>query len=263
MTAETPRVRIQELRLEGFRAFESARLSLDDLTVLVGRNGAGKSTLLRHTNGLLQPSAGQVLVQGLDTRKTTVARCARHVGIVFQDIRNQLFARTVRDELRFGPRNLGYPAAEIDALVEQAMTALGLSEFADTHPYDLPPALRRLVAVGAVLAMNSDVLVLDEPTAGLDNPSIARLKTLAHELVAQGKSIVVVSHDLDFCFEALDRVILMQNGQITLDSRWSQLEEPTRATLEADVGLPLALQAARTLAAPAESALGRLLTSNA
>jgi energy-coupling factor transport system ATP-binding protein len=241
----------------------SLTIGAGERIALLGRNGAGKSTLLRHTNGLLRPSAGQVLVRGVDTRKTTVARCARHVGIVFQDIRNQLFARTVREELRFGPRNLGYPATKVDALVEQALAALGLTQFADTHPYDLPPALRRLVAVGAVLAMNSDVLVLDEPTAGLDNPSIARLKTLAHELVAQGRSIVVVSHDLDFCFEALDRVILMQNGQITLDSSWSQLDEPTRTRLEADVGLPLALQAARRLAAPAESALGLLLVSNA
>ncbi|MDQ2995571.1 MAG: energy-coupling factor transporter ATPase [Chloroflexota bacterium] len=240
----------------------SLTIGAGERIALLGRNGAGKSTLLRHTNGLLRPSAGQVLVQGMNTRKATVARCARHVGIVFQDIRNQLFARTVRDELRFGPRNLGYPAAETNALVERALAALGLTEFADTHPYDLPPALRRLVAVGAVLAMNCDVLVLDEPTAGLDNPSIARLKTLADELVAQGKSIVVVSHDLDFCFEALDRVILMQNGQITLDSSWNRLDEPTRATLEADVGLPLALQAARTLAVPDESALGRLLASN-
>jgi energy-coupling factor transporter ATP-binding protein EcfA2 len=240
----------------------SLTIGTGERIALLGRNGAGKSTLLRHTNGLLRPSAGQVLVRGMDTRKTTVARCARHVGIVFQDIRNQLFARTVRDELRFGPRNLGYPAAEVDTLVEQAMAALGLTDFADSHPYDLPPALRRLVAVGAVLAMNCDVLVLDEPTAGLDNPSIARLKTLAHELVAQGKSIVVVSHDLDFCFEALDRVILMQNGQITLDSNWSRLDEPTRATLEADVGLPLALQAAGTLAVPDGSAIGRLLTNS-
>src|SRR5215213_8713645 len=240
----------------------SLTIGAGERIALLGRNGAGKSTLLRHTNGLLQPSAGQVLVKGVDTRTTTVARCARHVGIVFQDIRNQLFARSVREELRFGPRNLGYPAAEVDALVEQAMAALGLAQFADTHPYDLPPALRRLVAVGAVLAMNCDVLVLDEPTAGLDNPSIARLKTLADELVAQGKSIVVVSHDLDFCFEALDRVILIQNGQITLDSSWSRLDEPTRATLEADVGLPLALQAARSLAIPDESGLGRLLASN-
>jgi energy-coupling factor transporter ATP-binding protein EcfA2 len=260
-------VEINDIRFSypgGVEALRGVSLTIGagERIALLGRNGAGKSTLLRHTNGLLQPSTGQVLVQGLDTRKTTVARCARHVGIVFQDIRNQLFARTVRDELRFGPRNLGYPAGEVDALVEQAMIALGLSQFADTHPYDLPPALRRLVAVGAVLAMNSDVLVLDEPTAGLDNPSIARLKTLAHALVAQGKSIVVVSHDLDFCFEALDRVILMQNGQITLDSNWNRLDAPTQARLESDVGLPLALQAARILEAPTESALGLLLASN-
>ncbi|HEU5100215.1 MAG TPA: ABC transporter ATP-binding protein [Roseiflexaceae bacterium] len=241
----------------------SLRIGPGERIALLGRNGAGKSTLLRHTNGLLLPSSGHVLVAGSDTRKTTVARCARHVGIVFQDIRNQLFARTVRDELRFGPRNLKYPAMEVEALVERAMAALGLTQFADTHPYDLPPALRRLVAVGAVLAMNSDVLVLDEPTAGLDNLSIALLKDLAQDLAAQGKSIVVVSHDLDFCFEALDRVILLQGGQVALDSNWSRLDQPTLAVLEGDVGLPLALQAAWELAAPADSALGQLLASNA
>jgi energy-coupling factor transporter ATP-binding protein EcfA2 len=198
----------------------------------------------------------------MDTRKTTVARCARHVGIVFQDVRNQLFARTVRDELRFGPRNLRYPAAQVDALVEQAMAALGLVEFADKHPYDLPPALRRLVAIGAVLAMDTDVLILDEPTAGLDNPSVALLTTLAHSLVAQGKTIIVVSHDLDFCFEALDRVILLQAGQITLDSSWSRLDRKLRATLASDVGLPLALAAAEALAPTPESALAALLATH-
>jgi energy-coupling factor transport system ATP-binding protein len=229
---------------------------------LLGRNGAGKSTLLRHTNGLLHPSAGQVLVAGTDTRKTTVARSARRVGIVFQDIRNQLFARTVRDELRFGPRNLGYPSAQVEMLVEQAMSALGLVEVADTHPYDLPTALRRMVAIGAVLAMNSDLLVLDEPTAGLDHASVARLEALAHELAAQGRSIIVVSHDLDFCFEALDRVILMQAGQIALDSSWSRLDRQARATLAADVGLPLAIEAAEALAPPAHSELALLLAAS-
>src|SRR6185436_9383398 len=123
----------------------------------------------------------RALVAGVDTRKTTVAQCARHVGIVFQDIRNQLFARSVREELRFGPRNLGYSPAQIDTLVERALEALGLTSAADVHPYDLPPALRRLVAIAAVVAMDSAVLVLDEPTAGLDNPSVARLTTLARE----------------------------------------------------------------------------------
>lgn len=229
----------------GVEALRGVSLTIGrgERVALLGRNGAGKSTLLRHFNGLLRPSAGQVTVAGIDTRKTTVARLSRHVGIVFQDIRNQLFARTVRDELRFGPRNLGHPAAQVDAMVERAMAALGLAEVADVHPYDLPPALRRLVAIGAVLALESDVLVLDEPTAGLDNPSIARLNDMARDLAAQGKTVVVVSHDLDFCYEALERVILLQAGRLTLDTSWQLLDASGRDRLSDAVGLPLALAA--------------------
>ena len=222
----------------------SLAIGAGERVALLGRNGAGKSTLLRHMNGLLLPAEGRVLVAGTDTRKTTVARCARQVGIVFQDIRNQLFARTVREELRFGPRNLGYPPAEVEALVQRALDQLGLAAVADQHPYDLPPALRRMVAIAAVLALNNDVLILDEPTAGLDNPSIDILERLARDLVAQGKSIVVVSHDLDFCFEALDRVVLMSAGQIAVDSAWQRLSATERDVLAEQVGLPMALAAA-------------------
>ena len=229
---------------------------------LLGRNGAGKSTLLRHLNGLLLPSSGRVTVAGIDTRSTTVARCARHVGIVFQDIRNQLFARTVRDELRFGPRNLGYGPAQADEMVARAMQVLGLADVAEVHPYDLPPALRRLVAVGAVVAMETDVLVLDEPTAGLDNPSIGRLTDLAALLASQGKTIIVVSHDLDFCFEALDRVILLKDGQLTLDTHWSSLAPAERSTLADTVGLPLALDAAQALGDEHTTAVSGLLSNS-
>jgi energy-coupling factor transport system ATP-binding protein len=243
-----PIVEIADLHFRypsGVEALRGVTLSIGagQRIALLGRNGAGKSTLLRHMNGLLRPSAGRVAVAGADTRETTVAQCARHVGIVFQDIRNQLFARTVRDELRFGPRNLGYKSAEIEALVDRALDELGLTSMADQHPYDLPPALRRMVAIGAVLALNSDVLILDEPTAGLDNPSIATLTKLAHDLAAAGKTIIVVSHDLDFCFEALDRVVLVDEGRIALDTRWSTMTGADRAALAADVGLPLALAA--------------------
>jgi energy-coupling factor transport system ATP-binding protein len=249
LVSGAPIVEIEDVRFSypsGVEALRgvSLRIGAGERIALLGRNGAGKSTLLRHMNGLLRPSAGRVTVAGTDTRQTTVAGCARHVGIVFQDIRNQLFARTVRDELRFGPRNLGYTSAEVEALVDRALDELDLAGMADQHPYDLPPALRRMVAIGAVLALNSDVLILDEPTAGLDNPSIARLTKLAHDLAAAGKTIIVVSHDLDFCFEALDRVVLVDQGLIALDSRWSILTTADRSALVADVGLPLALAAA-------------------
>ncbi|MBK9712925.1 MAG: ABC transporter ATP-binding protein [Kouleothrix sp.] len=260
-------IQIENVRFSyptGVEALRGVSLAIGpgERVALLGRNGAGKSTLLRHMNGLLLPASGQVLVAGVDTRKTTVARCARQVGIVFQDIRNQLFARTVRDELRFGPRNLGYRGAELEALVDRSIEALGLGAVADQHPYDLPSALRRLVAIAAVLALNSQVLILDEPTAGLDNPSIALLSALARDLAGQGKSIVVVSHDLDFCFEALDRVILLQDGQVTLDSSWDRLDRPARAALAHDVGLPLALAAAEALALPPDSSLAAMLAAD-
>jgi energy-coupling factor transport system ATP-binding protein len=237
----------------------SIAVGTGERVALLGRNGAGKSTLVRHLNGLLRPTAGRALVQGADTRTTTVARCARHVGIVFQDIRNQLFARNVRDELRFGPRNLGYSAAQVEALVDRALRALRLEDVAGEHPYDLPPAQRRLVAIAAVLAMDGALLVLDEPTAGLDNPSIALLTNLAHDLAAQGKSILVISHDLDFCFEALERVILLREGQVTLDSSWGALDEDALATLDEDVGLPLILRAAGALGPNGDPVLRTLL----
>lgn len=260
----TPIVSLDGVRFSypsGVEALRGVSLAFGagERVALLGRNGAGKSTLVRHLNGLLQPSAGTVLVQQQDTRRTTVARCARHVGIVFQDVRNQLFARTVRDELRFGPRNLGYNARKIEELVEMALQRLQLVDVADLHPYDLSPAQRRLTAIAAVLAMDVDLLVLDEPTAGLDNPSIALLEQLGRDLVAQGKSVVVVSHDLDFCFEALDRVVLMRDGQVILDRAWNAMAAPDYALLEETVGLPVQLQAALALEDTAPPELRQLL----
>jgi energy-coupling factor transport system ATP-binding protein len=203
-----------------------------------------------------------VLVESVETRSTTVAKCARHVGIVFQDIRNQLFARNVRDELRFGPRNLGFSPAQVEALVDRAIRALKLEDVVGEHPYDLPLARRRLVTIAAVLAMDSELLVLDEPTAGLDNASIALLAELVRDLTAAGKSVLVVSHDLDFCFEALDRVVLMRDGGIVLDTNWSALGDDQLATLDDIVGLPQALQAAKVLGQTADAELRALLTAH-
>lgn len=227
----------------GAEALRGVSLGLagGERVALLGRNGAGKSTLVRHLNGLLRPAAGSVRLGGVETRALSVARAAREVGIVFQDVRNQLFARTVRDELRFGPRNLGYSPARVEALVDQALARLGLTELADEHPYDLQLSGRRLVAIAAVLAMDTRLLVLDEPTAGLDSPAVERLTALAHDLAAQGKSVVVVSHDLDFCYEALERVVLVHEGLVALDSRWDALGAGGRALLRGTVGLPTEL----------------------
>jgi energy-coupling factor transport system ATP-binding protein len=262
----TPIVQLEDVHFaypSGVEALRGVTLAVGpgERVALLGRNGAGKSTLVRQLNGLLQPSSGRALVNGVETRTTTVARCARHIGIVFQDIRNQLFARTVRDELRFGPRNLGYSSAQVEALVDRAISALKLGDVVGEHPYDLPPARRRLVAIAAVLAMNGDMLVLDEPTAGLDNASIALLAGLAHDLATAGKSVFVVSHDLDFCFEALERVVLMREGRIVFDNLWGALDDSGLAALDEIVGLPLGLRAASALGPDADAELRALLIS--
>ncbi len=243
-----PIVHVSDVRFSYPSGVEALRgVSLDiaagERIALVGPNGAGKSTLVRHLNGLLTPSAGQVRVADLDTRTARVAQCAHYVGIVFQNVRNQLFARTVRDELRFGPRNLGYSSEQIEVLVNRSLDVFDLHDVADTHPYDLLLPMQRMVAIAAVLAMDTSVLVLDEPTAGLDSAAVARLTTLVHDLAAQGKSVVVVSHDLDFCYDALDRVVLMQDGRIALDASWDMLTGEQRALLDDTVTLPIAVRA--------------------
>jgi len=250
--SDPPLVELDNVRFtypSGVEALKGVSFTLrpGERVALLGRNGAGKSTLLRHLNGLLRPSSGRATVAGEDTRATTVARCSRHVGLVFQDVRNQLFAGSVRDELRFGPRNLGYSAQQIEALVDGALQALDLSAVADEHPYDLPAAQRRLVAVASVLAMDTAVLVLDEPTAGVDAAGVARLAALARTLPERGKSVVVVSHDLDFCFENLDRIVLMVDGQIVLDTQRAALTDEQMTLLEQTVGLPIDLRVAREL----------------
>ncbi len=136
------------------------------------------------------------------------------------------------------------------ALVERALDALGLRAVADEHPYGLPPAQRRLVAVAAVLANDAPVLVLDEPTAGLDAPAIELLVRLAHDEAAAGRCVVVISHDMDFCADAAERVVLMQGGEIVVDAPWRALDGAAAALIDEQVDLPTPARLSRHLGLP-------------
>jgi energy-coupling factor transport system ATP-binding protein len=194
-----------------------------EAVALLGRNGSGKSTLARHFNGLLKPAAGAVRVNGVLTTERRVAQLARHVALLFQNPDDQICKGTVLDEVAFGPRNLGFPAERVRELAHDAISAMGLEGMERQNPYDLGLSERKRLAVASVLAMDADIVVLDEPTAGLDPRETALLQAVIRELKDAGRSVVVISHDMDFVAENLDRAICLDAGLVRFDGPTSAL----------------------------------------
>lgn len=208
---------------DGTRALGGLDLSIDagERVAIVGRNGSGKSTLVRHWNGLLQPTAGRVEVDGSPTGGRRVAHLARVVGLTFQDPDLQLFSRTCRSELDFGARNVGLRGSVLEAVVDEALAAVGLTERTATNPYDLGPSGRRLLAIASVLAMRTPVVVLDEPTMGLDTRQIGRVEAIVATLAAEGRTVVAISHDARFVAGSFERVVRLDDGRVIADERLS------------------------------------------
>ncbi len=184
---------------------------------IIGQNGGGKTTLVRHINGLLKPTQGSVRVGGWDTRQVSVAKLASRVGYVFQNPDEQLFCKTVHDEIVFGPRNLGYPAERIQSLVEDALALTGLEAQIGTNPYDLSPTWRKMVALASVVAMDTLVIIFDEPTTGQDASSKERIAGVIATLRQRGRTVITITHDIDFCAENFERIIALAEGQVLLD----------------------------------------------
>jgi energy-coupling factor transporter ATP-binding protein EcfA2 len=204
---------------DGTRALDGLDLEIraGERVAITGRNGSGKSTLAGHWNGLLRPSAGRVLVDGAPTEGRRVAELARIVGLAFQDPGSQIFSRTCRAEVAFGPRNLGLRGARLDESVEAPLAAVGLTEAGSTNPYDLGPARRKLLAIAAVLAMGTPVLVIDEPTAGQDARGLARLREIVSNVAAEGRTVVAITHDRRFIADSFPRVVVLDAGRVIAD----------------------------------------------
>lgn len=179
---------------------------------LIGENGAGKTTLTKLLNGLLRPRAGAVLVDGIAVRDRTVAQMAPVIGYAFQNPDDQLFQRTVRDEIAFGPRVMGRPRPVVLAAVERALERCGLVAMASTHPHDLVLAERKWVTIASALAADPPVVVLDEPTLGQDWAGRQRLTTLVLTLAGEGRLVLVVTHDMDFVAQACERTVILTKG---------------------------------------------------
>lgn len=184
---------------------------------IVGQNGAGKTTLVKHFNGLLQPTSGSVKIGDWDTRKHSVAKMARRVGYVFQNPDEQLFSKNVGVEVAFGPKNLGMSAQQAEGQVKDALAMTELSDKTETNPYDLSATWRKMVALASVIAMDTDIVIFDEPTTGQDAANIARIANVIKVLHERGKTVITITHDIDFCAENFERVIAMSQGRILLD----------------------------------------------
>ncbi|OLC07592.1 MAG: hypothetical protein AUH42_03345 [Gemmatimonadetes bacterium 13_1_40CM_70_11] len=203
----------------------SFTLGAGERVALLGRNGAGKSTLARLVTGLLHPDAGSVWVGDWDTRgrRPEELTQAGRVGSVFQHADQQLFARTLREDVAFGPRELGYDPARCSRLTTYALDLLELTPFADEHPYDLPSPFRKLAALAGALALEPALLVLDEPTAGLDRGLQGRVARAIGERAARGTTLLVVTHDLAFAAETLDRALVLDAGRLACDEPLHEL----------------------------------------
>lgn len=203
----------------GVQALRGISLSIaaGEQVAIIGQNGAGKTTLVKHFNALLQPSSGNVTVGDWNTKEHSVARLARRVGYVFQNPDEQLFSKNVGTEVAFGPRNLGYNGDQIQALVKDALEMTELSDKTETNPYDLSITWRKMVALASILAMDTPIVIFDEPTTGQDAVNVARIANVIKTLRERGRTVITITHDIDFCAENFERVIALSQGQVLLD----------------------------------------------
>lgn len=222
----------------GVEALRGIDLTIEpgEQVAIVGQNGSGKTTLVKHFNGLIQPTSGSVMVGELDTTKVPVAKLAAHVGYVFQNPDEQLFCQTVGEEIAFGPHNLKFGTEKTESLVEDALQLVELSDKRETNPYDLSPTWRKMVALASIVSMDTAVVILDEPTTGQDAANIARIAHVVAELRKRGKTVITITHDIDFCAENFERVIALARGQILLDGPANSVlgEEETLAKTYVD-----------------------------
>lgn len=195
----------------------SLTIAKGEFVVIIGHNGSGKSTLAKHLNGLLLPTKGRVLVDGLDTRQPeNMWEIRRRVGMVFQNPDNQLVATTVEEDVAFGPENLGVPPQEIRQRVDEALELVRMSEFKLKEPHLLSGGQKQRVAIAGVIAMRPDYLVLDEPTAMLDPQGRQEVMSTVLRLnKEEGLGVIHITHYMDEAVNA-DRIIVMEHGKIEI-----------------------------------------------
>jgi len=234
------------------------RIRAGEFVAVLGRNGAGKTTFARHLNGLLRPSSGLLRIAGEDSAGLAIGQLATHVGYVFQNPDHQIFANSVRDEVGYGLKNQGWDADRIAARVDEVLERVDMSSFADRHPFTLGKGQRQRLAVASVLALEPEVLVIDEPTTGQDHAGASSMLELISDLNASGHTVLMITHDMTLVAEHARRALLFAGGRMIADTtprelfgsedllRRGNLVPPQVTTLARDLG------ARDTVTTPAE-----------
>ncbi len=233
-THDNPVIEVEKLWYaypEGSTALKDVTLKINrgEFVAVMGRNASGKTTLIRHINGLLKPTRGKVMVNGTDTCKTTTAQLARVVGFVSHNPNDHLFADTVEEEISFALKNLGFNHAEIMKRVNQVIDRFRLQEYRQQYPRSLSGGEKQRVALASVMAIQPPILILDEPTRGMEYRLKRELLDFLSEYTRQGNTVILVTHDVEMAAEQADQVILLSEGEIVVDG--SKHEVLSRALL--------------------------------
>ncbi len=224
----------------GVEALKGITITIDDgeFLAIMGQNGAGKTTLVKHFNGLLKSTKGEVVVDGVSTREVSVAQLARKVGFVFQNPDHQLFCETVEEEVAFALRNFGFEENAIKKRVDWALNLLDVTQYRQTSPFMLSGGERKRVALASVLAWDPQVVILDEPTIGQDHQQKEKLRQFIVQLNAQKKTVIVVTHDVEFVAECNPRVVLMTEGKIVAEGLAEEILTNQKLVAQASIVPP-------------------------
>lgn len=224
MTDYTPFIKVQELTYcysDGTKALEGIDMNISEgeFIAFIGQNGSGKTTLSKCLNGLFKPTSGDVIVDGLNSKTTSIVQMVRRVGYVFQNPDHQLFNSNCWDEIAYGPRNILLPEDEVKIRVEEAASVVGLPEmYFEEHPFFLTKGLRQRVAIASILALKPKVIIVDEPTTGQDvRQSLEIMDFLMDLNIKLGHTIIIITHDMPIVAQYAKRVLVMGLGKILSD----------------------------------------------
>ncbi|QAR34633.1 energy-coupling factor ABC transporter ATP-binding protein [Latilactobacillus curvatus] len=236
-----------ELRHVSFNYADTSNEILKDISLtfrsgqriaIVGQNGAGKTTLIKQLNGLLVPSSGEILIDGISVSSKPTYEWAKQIGYVFQNPNDQLFLDSVKKEFLFGIKNLKFSNIEIQARLAKVAKLTGLTDYLNLHPLDLTDVQKKFCTIGSVVMMNPDIVILDEPTGGQDFLGKQRLSKLLLQLKQQNKICLAVSHDMKFVSRNFDRVIMMKQGSVVADGTPIEVFSDRLSLDEAAIVLP-------------------------